>query len=140
MNKAYTNHFRRPDHFDEPQFKSKKKSKKSYTSALTNNNIRIEGKLIKLPKLGYVRIKMHRQLPKDSKITSVTVSKSASGKYYVSLTSTYEIEDINRKLEYERKIRQMDMETLMKIKTRQNARKEFKKSNRPQNNAPTGIQ
>lgn len=104
LNKAYTNHFRRPDHFDEPQFKSKKKSKKSYTSALTNNNIRIEGKLIKLPKLGYVRIKMHRQLPKDSKITSVTVSKSASGKYYVSLTSTYEIEDINRKLDKKKSI------------------------------------
>lgn len=45
-----------------------------------------------------------------------------------------------KKIEYERKIRQMDMETLMKIKARQKERKEFKKTNKSQNNVPTGIQ
>lgn len=90
LNKAYANHFKNPAKFEEPKFKSKKKSKKSYTSALTNNNIRIEGNYVQLPKLGKVRIKMHRQLPKDARITSATVSKSAKGKYYVSLTCKYE--------------------------------------------------
>ena len=45
-----------------------------------------------------------------------------------------------KKLEYQRKMRQMDMETLMKIKERQNARKEYKKLNKKQDNIPTGVQ
>lgn len=45
-----------------------------------------------------------------------------------------------KKLEYQRKMRQMDMETLMKIKERQNARKEFHKLNKKKNNIPTGVQ
>ena len=44
-----------------------------------------------------------------------------------------------KKLEYQRKINQMDMETLMKIKEKQNARKEYKKLNKKQDNLPTGL-
>ena len=104
LNKAYANHFRNPAKFEEPKFKSKKKSKKSYTSALTNNNIRIEGNYVQLPKLGKVRIKMHRQLPKDARITSATVSKSAKGKYYVSLTCEYENEVTQKTLDKNKSI------------------------------------
>ena len=44
-----------------------------------------------------------------------------------------------KKLEYERKIRQMDMETMIKIQERRKARKEFQKTNKSQNNVPTGV-
>ena len=108
LDKAYTNYFKRPDHFSEPQFKSKKKCKKSYTSMLVKRgsycNIRIEDKYVILPKLGKVRIKMHRQLPTGASITSATVSKSSSDKYYVSLTCDYEAEDVNRKLDKDKSI------------------------------------
>ena len=43
-----------------------------------------------------------------------------------------------KKLEYERKLRQMDMETYLKIKQRREARKEYKKNNTPKDGA-TGL-
>ena len=43
-----------------------------------------------------------------------------------------------KKLEYERKIRQMDMETYLKIKQRRDSRKEFKKNN-PAKDGITGL-
>jgi hypothetical protein len=52
---------------------------------VVNGNIRIEGKRIRLPKIGMVRIKVHREIPEDWKMKSVTVSKEPSGKYYASL-------------------------------------------------------
>ena len=68
-----------------PRFKSKHRSRRSYTTNVVNNNIRIEGKKIRLPKVGMVRIKVHREIPEDWKLRSVTVSMDPSGKYYASL-------------------------------------------------------
>lgn len=104
LDKAFKNYFNDSNHYGEPQFKSKKTSKRSYTSMCVNRNIRIEDRHIQLLKLGKVRIKMHRQLPDDARITSATVTKSPSGKYHVSLTCEYEIEDINRNLDKNKSI------------------------------------
>ena len=52
---------------------------------MVNKNIRIEGKKIRLPKVGMVRIRVHREIPEGWKLKSVTVSKEGSGKYYASL-------------------------------------------------------
>ena len=66
-----------------PKFKLKKFDKQSYTT-LNNNSIRlVDNTHIKLPKLGNVRIKLSKQL--EGKIKRATISKSKSGKYYVSL-------------------------------------------------------
>ena len=73
-----------------PKFKSKKHSRKSYTTNSVNKNIRIEKNLIILPKLKGVRMKIHRDIPDDHKIKSVTVSMNASGKYYASVLTEYE--------------------------------------------------
>lgn len=43
----------------------------------------IVGKYIKLPKIGYIRIKQHRDF--DGTIKSVTISQVPSGKYYASI-------------------------------------------------------
>ena len=77
--------YRTEDGIGHPRYKSKHHSRKSYTTNLVNNNIRIEGKKIRLPKLGLVRIKVHRNIPGSWKLKSVTVSKDPSGKYYASL-------------------------------------------------------
>lgn len=45
------------------KFKSKKAIKKSYNTISTSNNIRVEGNFLKLPKLGLVKFKLHRQIP-----------------------------------------------------------------------------
>ena len=59
---AYRNFFR-DKNLGFPKFKSKKNPKHSYTTNLVNGNIRISGKRIRLPKVGEVRIKLHRQFP-----------------------------------------------------------------------------
>ena len=74
----------------EPKFKSKRNSKQSYTMNNNNNNLSIIGKYVKLPKMGLVRIKQHRELPIGAKIKSATVSYESNGKFYISFTVEYE--------------------------------------------------
>ena len=68
-----------------PRYKTKHHSRRSYTTNVVNNNIRIEGKKIRLPKAGMVRIKVHREIPEGWKLKTVTVSMEGSGKYYAAL-------------------------------------------------------
>lgn len=74
-----------------PQFKSKHRDKKSYTTNNQGGTIRlIDSKTIRLPKLKDVRIKLHRQWPKNAVIKSATISQTPTGKYYVSVLVAYE--------------------------------------------------
>ena len=82
LQKAYNNFFKRPE-VGFPKFKSKKNHNYSYTTNNQGGNIRISDKYIKLPKIGLVRVKKHRDF--DGLIKSVTVSQNSSGKYYVSV-------------------------------------------------------
>jgi len=90
---AYKNFFRDKG-IGFPKFKSKHKDKQSYTTNITNNNIRIENGYIKLPKLGFVKIKQHRTIPMNYNLKSATISKTPTGKYYVSILFEYEKEII----------------------------------------------
>jgi putative transposase len=54
-----------------------------------NENISIESKHIKLPKIGKVKMVCHRPVPDDWKLKSVTVSQEPDGKYYVSVLFEY---------------------------------------------------
>jgi putative transposase len=84
-----------------PNFKSAKKSKKSYT---TYNNhpttIVITENSIKLPKVGFVKAKIHRLPKKDWVIKSATISQEADGKYYVSVL--FEIEENVKTIEFKK--------------------------------------
>lgn len=71
---------------DYPKFKSKKNRYKSYRTSCTNNNIRFENKHIKLPKLGYVKIR-DKQIP-QGRILNATISQEPNGHYYCSLCCT----------------------------------------------------
>ena len=67
-----------------PIFKSKKKNDvTSYTTKCVNNNIRIIGNYIKLPKLNVIKVKAHISF--SGKIKKATISKTPTNKYYVSL-------------------------------------------------------
>ena len=79
-----------------PQFKKKSKHKDSYTTMNVNNNMSIiDDKHLKLPKLGIVKAKIHRNIPNDYKLKSATLSETPSGKYFVSLLFEYYEEEIN---------------------------------------------
>lgn len=95
LDKAYKNFFRDKS-VGFPKFKSKKNNHHSYTTNNQKNTIYIvDNKYIKLPKLKtVVRIKLHRQIPKDGIIKSATVSKVPSGKYYVSVLVEQELEPL----------------------------------------------
>lgn len=73
-----------------PKFKAKHYCKKSYTTNLVNGNIRLREKTIRLPKLGEIKIKKHREAPEEWKMKSVTVTQEPTGKYYVSVLYEYE--------------------------------------------------
>lgn len=98
LEKAYKNFFNNPKS-GFPKFKSKKTNNRTYTTNLISNckNVELsEGKL-KLPKVGWVRIKQHREIPDGYKLKSVTVNQTPSGKYYASIMYEYENQVQNTK-------------------------------------------
>lgn len=90
---AYTNFFRnlknKKKKAGHPKFHSKKSSKQSYKTNNVSNSIRIEKGMLKLPKLGCVKIKLHRYV--EGKIKSVTVKRTSANKYFVSILTESEI-------------------------------------------------
>lgn len=88
---AFKNFFRCPGKVGYPKFKSKKTDKSSYTTSNVNGVIRvIDNNHIKLPKMLKLRIKMHRQIPDNRQIKAATITKTPSGKYYISILTEYE--------------------------------------------------
>lgn len=90
LDRAYQNFFREIKNGNKdqgfPKFKSKHDNECSYRTTLTNNNIRIEDNLIKLPKLGLVRFAKSREI--QGRILNCTITKTCSGKYFVSVCCT----------------------------------------------------
>ena len=68
-----------------PKFKSAKHSRKTYTTNNQNGTVSIIGNGIKLPKIGIVKAKIHRQPNTDWKIKSATISQDNDGKFYASV-------------------------------------------------------
>jgi putative transposase len=89
LQKAYNNFFR-DKKIGSPKFKSKHDYKDSYTTSCIYNNIRIENKKIRLPKIGWVRVVQHREIPETQTIKSCTISKTPSGKYYIGILVEFE--------------------------------------------------
>ncbi len=92
LDSAFKNFFAKRSRF--PRFKSKKNNIKSYTSKNTNKSIRIENNKLRLPKLGFIKIKLHRQIPTDYRILSATVRLKPTGGYFVSILTEFEKEII----------------------------------------------
>lgn len=89
LNKAYRNFFRDKS-VGFPKFKSKKRSRLSYTTNNQKGSIRIQGSKIRIPKLGFVKASIHRKAKKDWILKSATISKDSYGKYYISVLYEFE--------------------------------------------------
>ena len=97
LDSAYSNFFReikKGNNQGFPKFKSKRNPKRSFESKCVNNNITIKDNLIKLPKLKWVRAKITQSI--DGKILNATVSKTPTGKYFVSLCCKVDIEQLSK--------------------------------------------
>ena len=83
LEKAYKNFFRDKS-VGFPKFKSKKTNYCSYTTNNQKGTVYIENSYVKIPKLKtMIKIKYHREF--TGLIKSCTISKTPSGKYYVSV-------------------------------------------------------
>ena len=93
LDAAYQNFFRRVKKGEKPgfpKFHSRYAGSQSYQTQNIRNRIRIEGDRIRLPKLGLVKIKVHR--PVEGEIKSATIRRTSGGRYQVSLNVVCEIE------------------------------------------------
>ncbi|QZT34404.1 transposase [Caldalkalibacillus thermarum TA2.A1] len=87
LQKAFTNFFSGRAGF--PKFKSRK-AKQSYTTNVVNGNIKLADGYIKLPKLKWVKLRQHRQIPVHHIIKACTITKTKTGKYFISILTEYE--------------------------------------------------
>ena len=89
---AYKRFFEKKSGF--PKFKSKHKSKRSYTTNNQSNTVVLLDTGVKLPKVyrlfGAVKIKQHRKPDDNWRIKSATVSMNRSNEYYISILFEYE--------------------------------------------------
>ena len=110
LRRAFQDFFRDPGKNPYPTFKRKKERRNTYRTycvhrgGTTPDNIRLEGEGIVLPKLKWVRARLHRKPFHWWKLVYATVSRSASGKYYCSLLYEYETEKKEPVLSAERSV------------------------------------
>lgn len=85
LDRAYRNFFRRVKNGEKPGFPKFKSRKNGIGSFRLTGTIRITETHIKLPRIGWLRLKEHGYIPTDGiHILSVTVSESA-GRWFVSI-------------------------------------------------------
>lgn len=96
---ANNRHLESPKTVGTPRLKSKRKSKMSYTTNIHSYKTKdgsvvytlaLGYEAIKLPKIGWVKIKKHRLPDADWVLKSATVSCTRSGKYFISLLYEFE--------------------------------------------------
>lgn len=85
LDQGYKNFFAKRAKY--PKFKSKHDNRQSYRTINQGNNIRIVGKCIKLPKIGYVNIKQSMEV---GHINNVTIERTPTDKYFVILNVDFE--------------------------------------------------
>ena len=89
LDTAFKNFFNKPKS-GFPKFKSRKNSRKSYTTINQNGTVAvIDDKHIRIPKAGVIRATVHRMPETRWKLKSATVSMDCDGKYYISMLFEY---------------------------------------------------
>ena len=86
LNMAYKRYF---DGSGFPNFKSKR-GKNSYR---TNNKLKLDqdNKMIRIPKVGWIKFRDKTKFNGLNKIYNITISKSSSGKYFASISAEVDI-------------------------------------------------
>lgn len=85
LDRGFVNFFQKRAAY--PAYKSKHNRHQSYRTVNQGDNIRIAGKYMKLPKLGFVKI---RQSMEVGKINHVTIERTPAGKYFAVLNVEFE--------------------------------------------------
>ena len=91
LQKAYKSFFQ--SNFGFPKFKSKRHHQ-SYQTYNQKGTIAIENGKVKLPKIGWVKVKAHRKM--TGLIKSATISMTKTGKYFISILCETEIKPYHK--------------------------------------------
>lgn len=75
-----------------PAYKSQKKDSNSYTTNHVNGNLAVLEHAVKLPKIGIVKAKIHRNALDCYTLKSMTISQERDNTYYVSALYEYELD------------------------------------------------
>ena len=91
LNTAFKNFFR-DTKVGYPKFKKKHDNHKSYTTYNQKGSVAVVNKYVKLPKIGYVKMKQSQ--PVLGSIKNATISQVPSGKYYISFNVEIWIQEL----------------------------------------------
>ena len=98
-------------HSKRPRFTGRN-DKHSYTTSQVNDNIRIVGRKVRLPKVGFVKVRGMREIPDYFKIKRAIVFEDKKGKFYISIVFEYdeklEENDNNKSLNSKSKVVGLD--------------------------------
>ena len=72
-----------------PKFKGRN-DKHSYTTSQVNDNIRIENNKVRLPKVGFVKVRGMREIPDYFTIKRAIVFEDKKGKFFISVVFEYD--------------------------------------------------
>jgi putative transposase len=97
LDRAFKNFFKGKYEF--PKFKSKKNPKNSYRTnkfirKRGTTNIEIKDNKIKLPKLGWIKFRKSKEV--KGEIINVTVTRTNTDKYFISIAVKEEIEELSK--------------------------------------------
>ena len=72
-----------------PRFKGRN-DKHSYTTSQVNNNIRIDKNKVRLPKVGFVKVRGMRKIPDYFKIKRAVIFEDKKGNFFISVIFEYD--------------------------------------------------
>jgi putative transposase len=89
LDNAYKGIYRRAKSGKKPgrlHFRSKRNTRQSFRSACHGKTIRIEGDAVRLPKIGFMKCSISKEV--RGRILTATVSRNPSGKYFIAIICT----------------------------------------------------
>ena len=90
LDTAFQNFFRKKKGTRYPKYKSKHRSKWSYTTMSVNNNLRFEDEALIMPKLGRISIRPMRPVPEGWKLKSAVLTIERDHTVYISCCFEYD--------------------------------------------------
>lgn len=94
---AYKNFFRNPKNNGFPRFKSRYDKQSCYVRcARGDRSLQVKGDTIKIPKIGFVHIVMHRPI-QGTILANGSLSRTKTGEYYISIVADDGVESVPKR-------------------------------------------
>lgn len=105
QDRAFTEFFQKRARY--PKFKSRKRTMPAFRAINSHDTVRIENSRLRIPKLGFVKIRQSQTI--DGKIKSASVKRDTTGKWHVALLVEFEMPDVELPAPDPKKIAGIDL-------------------------------